>query len=101
MQTKQEKRWRPLWGDANAMDQDGADLRGWVQAALETHEPGPGGNSAPVGLVERASWEGLTVRIEDLDAFKRAHGLRAVRSTWPANESRPVIYFCEVNHDQD
>jgi hypothetical protein len=28
------KRWRPLWADANAMAQDGADLRGWVLAGL-------------------------------------------------------------------
>jgi DNA primase len=26
--------WRPYWGDANAMHQDGADVRGWVEAGL-------------------------------------------------------------------
>ncbi len=28
------QRWRPYWGDANEMASDGADLRGWVSAAL-------------------------------------------------------------------
>lgn len=32
------KRWRPLWQDANAMSQDGADLRAWVAAALPLPE---------------------------------------------------------------
>lgn len=26
--------WRPFWGDANQMFQDGADLRGWIEAGL-------------------------------------------------------------------
>ncbi|MCP4540119.1 MAG: hypothetical protein GY832_23525 [Chloroflexi bacterium] len=29
------RRWRPYWGDANAMATDGADVRGWVEAALD------------------------------------------------------------------
>ena len=33
------KRWRPSWGDVNAMAQGGADLRAWVLAALD--EPTP------------------------------------------------------------
>jgi hypothetical protein len=28
------KRWRPYWKDANAMAQDGADVRGWIAAGL-------------------------------------------------------------------
>ena len=28
------KRWRPFWGDANAMAQDGADVRAWLAAGL-------------------------------------------------------------------
>jgi len=28
------QRWRPFWGDANAMAQDGADVRSWVEAGL-------------------------------------------------------------------
>lgn len=33
------RRWRPYWSDANAMATGGADLRGWISAALP---PGPG-----------------------------------------------------------
>lgn len=29
------RRWRPLWEDANAMQQAGADVRAWVMAALD------------------------------------------------------------------
>lgn len=35
------RRWRPLWGDANAMAQGGADLRAWVLAALDEPTPSP------------------------------------------------------------
>ena len=28
------KRWRPFWGDANAMAQDGADVRAWLAAGV-------------------------------------------------------------------
>ena len=33
------RRWRPLWQDANAMHQGGADLRGWVLAGLGQPAP--------------------------------------------------------------
>lgn len=29
------RRWRPFWDDANAMAQDGVDLRAWITAGLE------------------------------------------------------------------
>ena len=28
------RRWRPYWEDANAMAQDGADVRAWVAAGV-------------------------------------------------------------------
>jgi DNA primase len=35
------RRWRPLWQDANAMAQAGADVRGWVLAALDGAQRAP------------------------------------------------------------
>jgi DNA primase len=32
------RRWRPYWNDANAMAQDGADVRAWVAAGLGVSE---------------------------------------------------------------
>lgn len=29
------RRWRPFWGDANGMKQDGVDVRAWLAAGLE------------------------------------------------------------------
>lgn len=40
------RRWRPLWGDANAMAQGGVDLRAWVLAALDGPVPSPVGIEA-------------------------------------------------------
>lgn len=33
------KRWRPFWQDANAMAQEGADLRAWVEVGLADQAP--------------------------------------------------------------
>ena len=33
----QARRWRPFWDDVNSMAQAGADVRGWVAAALRQH----------------------------------------------------------------
>jgi hypothetical protein len=33
------KRWRPYWGDANAMAQAGIDLRAWITSGLEGASP--------------------------------------------------------------
>jgi len=35
------KRWRPYWGDANELAQDGVDLKGWIAVGLDIPEEKP------------------------------------------------------------
>ncbi len=44
------KRWRPYWADANAMAQDGADVRAWVDAGLGTARDDMAATPAAAGL---------------------------------------------------
>jgi hypothetical protein len=42
------RRWRPWWADASQMHQDGADLRGWLAAGLDSqHLSGGAGTTGP------------------------------------------------------
>lgn len=99
------RRWRPLWGDANAMAQAGADVRGWVAAALDfgagdlpaepvisTSTPaaeaptlGQPGRAAELGNGPNTApaWAGVTIQLEDLADFKARWGLRLVALDWP------------------
>jgi hypothetical protein len=48
-------RWRPYWEDANAMAQDGVDVRGWIEAGVGQASP-----VRPVSVVKLpASLEGM------------------------------------------
>jgi len=74
------KRWRPWWGDANAMHQDGADLRAWISAGLPVASGGDcfRGNIAPahqVGTPALVSKPSTSSAQDHLDLEALAAGL--------------------------
>jgi hypothetical protein len=66
------KRWRPWWGDANAMHQEGADLRAWISAGLPVaNNSGPAHQVGTPAIVSRPS----TPAAEPLDLEALGAGL--------------------------
>ncbi len=73
------KRWRPWWGDANAMHQDGADLRAWISAGLPVaNNSGPAHQVGTPALVSKPS----TSRGAELPA-EPAAALPCTLEAWP------------------
>jgi hypothetical protein len=110
------RRWRPLWADANAMAQDGVDLRGWVLAALDGDDSQPVTDLTPTEPQHGAAmlatsamattkmektdptpdWLAsltaeLPIRIEDLPNIKARYPGLGFRTTWPAGEPGLVL----------
>lgn len=90
------RRWRPIWGDANAMHQDGADLRAWVAVALGDKTPDPAPTTGfsdrfPTAAVTAPPWAGQRVRIEDLPEFKARWGLQVVGGEWAEGAPCPTL----------
>jgi hypothetical protein len=89
------KRWRPYWGDANAMHQAGVDIRAWVQAALDPR-PGKRKNGLASASVEDNGWlaqirEELPITIDELPELKAQHPELETRLTWPKDSSGLVL----------
>jgi 5S rRNA maturation endonuclease (ribonuclease M5) len=59
------KRWRPYWSDPNAMAQNKADIRAWVEAGLATSEQTQDRHGKPeVGEVNRVGVGSIEVEAE-------------------------------------
>jgi len=76
------KRWRPYWGDANAMAQDGADVRAWVVHGLGVKPPEPSAgwtdDPRPDLPEDHALWQALLslAQTQQGDLAAILHGIR-------------------------
>lgn len=71
------RRWRPYWGDANAMARDGADLRAWVMAGLGECP------TAPDGIEAEAKALLALANTMDADVWAQKWAALAKRAGWP------------------
>jgi DNA primase len=93
------KRWRPFWGDANAMAQEGVDVRAWVIAGLEEIPSRPAHDSLESQMKALLQEPDATTPQAQLDWCRRYAKL-AGQLGWPCSDSRAwLVWLAKIESD--